>query len=337
MIKNVVSFYSEGRGQGLQIPINGLMEGDVVDASLLASRELTITWKASQYERRYAFMGKNIELVEITNNGALRKEWKGDISTVLKVSNSDTGIKRIVLKGSVTYLSLEGNSDPMDIDVTQMPCLEVLKCIGNELASLDVSNCVALKELDCKSNQLTSLDISKNVALTTLYCNNNPLSSLDLSKNVALTYLDCSNNQLTSLDLPKNGALANLFCYSNQLTSLNISKNIALTYLDCNTNQLTSLDLRDCKKLEEAYINANNLPLVYFAEGLEEANVLYAYPTEESENNLDDFNAQIWALPEVESASLYISDGEDIVFSQLDEEAIAQANARGWQIINGEY
>lgn len=164
-----------------------------------------------------------------------------------------------------------------------------------------------------------------------------PVGTTKLVVKGSITNLDLTGIRINTLDVTKMPCLEVLRCDTNRLTSLDVTKNVALTSLGCCNNQLTSLDLRNGKRLEWGYMDGNNLPLVYFAEGLEGANIMYAYPTEESENNLDDLNAQIWALPEVESASLYIADYDNVIFDDLDTDAIAQAESRGWQIINGEF
>lgn len=358
MSKNITTFFTEGnpKYKGLQIPTEGLTEVDVLDADYLADRELSFTFpSALTSAKTFQLKGKNIG-IDIYKGSTITHTWYGDIPTTQTIT-LPVGATKVVVRGSVTYLNVQSKGIKT-LDVTKMSCLEELQCVDNQLTSLDLSKNIALTELYCGRNQLTSLDVSKNVALTRLECFENQFTSLDLSKNIALTDLTCSSNQLTSLDLSKNVALINLdcgsnqltsldvskcitldnfYCNSNQLASLDLSKNIALTYLNCYSNQLTFLDLRNNKRISEVAMDDNNLPLVYFAEGLDGAAIMYAYPTEDKENNLDDLNAQIWALPKVESANLYIADFDNVIFDDLDTDAIAQANARGWEIINEEY
>jgi hypothetical protein len=120
------------------------------------------------------------------------------------------------------------------------PTLEILQCLGFELAVLDARGCTALKEVLCNGNELAVLDMGGCAALEDLACNNNMLNTLNVSGCTALDNLDCSTNRLASLNVGGFAALKYLDCSYNRLTSLNVSGCTALKMLDCNSNQLSA-------------------------------------------------------------------------------------------------
>jgi hypothetical protein len=115
------------------------------------------------------------------------------------------------------------------LDVSKMPQLITLTCMGNPLGSLDLSKNTNLSILNCSDLELTSLDLSHNTALTELICKNNSLTDIDTSALTELKILSCPHNEITSLDLSNNTALTQLNCSGNHLTELDLSNNTLLT------------------------------------------------------------------------------------------------------------
>lgn len=82
------------------------------------------------------------------------------------------------------------------MDVSKNKELVGLYCYSNQLTNIDVAQLPKLQLLSCGENKLTSLDVSKNKELLQLYCNGNQLTDLDVSKNTNLTTLVCHFNKI---------------------------------------------------------------------------------------------------------------------------------------------
>ena len=137
-----------------------------------------------------------------------------------------------------------------DLNVSDCPSLEYLRCGGNRLTSLDLTDNTVLKQVKCDNNQLTNLDLSNKVLLTEVTCSYNNLTDLNLTGSMQIDTLDCSNNEFTALDFSGRTALTELKCIGNPLATLNVSSCTALKQLDCYDNQLTVLNVGGCTALE---------------------------------------------------------------------------------------
>jgi len=130
-----------------------------------------------------------------------------------------------------------------ELDLSQTPSLERLRCAGNRLAELDLCNVPGLTFLDCGPNQLIEIDLSSVPMLTTLNCGFNQLTEINLSKVPRLSWLSCKHNRLTEINLSDVPMLTLLSCGDNLLTELELGNMPRLKLLDCDGNQITELDL----------------------------------------------------------------------------------------------
>ena len=162
-------------------------------------------------------------------------EEKAFITYLLQNFDTD-GDGQVNDMDKVTSLDVSGYGlTTIDDILSQMPALEFLNCLNNELTSIDLSKNPALTTLYCVNNKLTSLDLSKNPKLAKVRLEGNSLASL-VVVNTALTTLDCSGIGLTSLTVSDNASLTNLGCSNNALTSIDLSKNESLTYVNLSGN-----------------------------------------------------------------------------------------------------
>ena len=81
---------------------------------------------------------------------------------------------------SLKYLTLEGNPDLSEIDVSNNTELEALLIADDKIKKLDIRQNKKLAHLDCNDNELIELSTSNNPYLRILYCARNKLSSLNL-------------------------------------------------------------------------------------------------------------------------------------------------------------
>ena len=142
----------------------------------------------------------------------------------------------------ISQIELESGNF-IELDVTSLDSLQVLRCSDNKLQTLDVSFNIALQILNCAGNQLTNLDVGNNIDLQTLECNNNKLPNLDVRGCIYLKTLNCSNNTLSNLNVVGLMALSKLDCSNNRLEKLLLKNCIHLIDMSCSNNQLTSLDI----------------------------------------------------------------------------------------------
>ncbi|MFN8273263.1 MAG: T9SS type A sorting domain-containing protein [Flavobacteriaceae bacterium] len=106
-----------------------------------------------------------------------------------------------------------GSSQISNLNLSVVPNLTFLYCIGHQLTQLDLSNQHQLQELYCSDNQLTSLNTLNCPALTRIVCERNPITELDVSANNQLNLLTCGSPELTSVNL-KNGIGETLELYN---------------------------------------------------------------------------------------------------------------------------
>ena len=144
-----------------------------------------------------------------------------------------------------------------NLDLSQVPFLEVLSCGGNRLIQLDLSNVHSLQQLFCWENGLETIDLSKVPNLTTLECSNNPLGELNLSGLLSLEEVFCSECRLTCLNLSALPKLRNLECWDNQLEDLDLSGAPDLESLYCSGNRLRKLGIEDMSSLHSLDIKGN--------------------------------------------------------------------------------
>ena len=122
----------------------------------------------------------------------------------------------------VTSMYMPGESIGSLEGIAYFQSLTDLWCHQNNLTELDVSQLPNLEILACDTNHLTELDVSGNTNLVKLTCSNNYLTSLDISKNISLQKLDCSDNSLTAININNNMELKVFACYYNQIARLDV-------------------------------------------------------------------------------------------------------------------
>lgn len=183
----------------------------------------------------------------------------------------------------VTELRIDNPQDlyieKIDLDVSQMPDLEILYVTGKvrslsdlsanpklrELAisytpleNMDLSVCPRLELFDATGCGFDVLNVSANPNLKTLYIPGNNLRSIDLSSNTQLEKVVINNNKLTSLSV-SSPKLIHMDCYENELVSLDVTLCNQLEWLSCYKNKLESLDVSNNPNLKLLVCWGNSL------------------------------------------------------------------------------
>lgn len=138
----------------------------------------------------------------------VRGIWPGSRSKPLRPGLPYLGILRI------------GACNLGALDLSQVPSLGSLLCVGNRLRELNLGALPQLRVLECSYNALCTLNLSGVPALQGLICRGNRLSTLQLGDVPALQALDCSHNQLAALDLTGAPVLEALASSANPLRAL---------------------------------------------------------------------------------------------------------------------
>jgi hypothetical protein len=93
----------------------------------------------------------------------------------------------------------------------------------------------------------------------------NLITHLDVSQNTSLEFLDCSYNQLDTLILGIQDYLLELNCFANiQLSHLDLSGCPNLKTVVCGNIPLEELDIRNCRQLEQLYLDEIFDPFVTY-------------------------------------------------------------------------
>ncbi len=233
---------------------------DIMRGNLLTEIDLSNNPKLELFD----CVSNKIEKLVINNNPKLKAILcYANLLTIMEISNTP----------ELTYLEF-GVSAPFptwcgnyltNIDLTNMPKLENLKCSANRLEVLDLTNNPVLRELICDGNNLTTLDVSKNPLLRTLLFDFNQLTEIDLSKNPEMDWFNCADNKLTKVDFSHNPMLTSINCNHNQITSINVADHAYLNSIDCEGNKLTELITSGCKDLFMVYCRNNQLTELDFS------------------------------------------------------------------------
>ena len=144
-----------------------------------------------------------------------------------------------------------------EIDLSQVPNLQLLNCSYNKIEKLDLSQVPNLQVLNCNHNELNDVDFSTSFNLKFLECAYNKMKDVDFSQLTNLQHLNCSFNDLTQINLPAN--LQSLDCSDNQLSGLDLSQVPNLQLLYCSYNQLSELDLSYVPNLQHLSFNDNQV------------------------------------------------------------------------------
>lgn len=175
---------------------------------------------------------------------------------------------KIVIKGDITSLKFDENSQITSLDVRGLTSLEKLECPGNKLESLDVQGLTQLEELNCRDNQLGSLNVQGLKNLKILTCDGNKLTSLNVQGLTKLEELWCDSNGkddnhgIESLDLSGLTSLRELSCGWNKMKTLIVHDLPQLSTIQSQNNLLTSLDLSNLPLLRMLLINVNQIETI---------------------------------------------------------------------------
>lgn len=123
---------------------------------------------------------------------------------------------------NLTHLTCNDNF-LAELDVRELPALQVLCCHDNQLTALNVQGLMALKQLFCDKNQLTALEMTGLSELEQVFCDQNQLIMLNMHGLLGLQISSCHNNHLTTLNVQGLSSLRQLFCFNNPLTDLNLT------------------------------------------------------------------------------------------------------------------
>lgn len=136
-------------------------------------------------------------------------------------------------------LSLAGNKQVAEIDVSKCPELEQLHMNDCSLSYVDVSQCPKLYTLSVGNNNIRSLDLGNNPDMKNIYVYGNPMTELDVSQFLVMSSIDISNTQISRVDL------MNLY----YLQSF-VADNTPLEFVDFNGQQpsrMYKISLKNCK------------------------------------------------------------------------------------------
>jgi len=151
------------------------------------------------------------------------------------------------------------NSAIVNLDVSNLPKMNVLTCNGGKLQTINYAGSTTMKYLLCSDNEISSIDVSSLVDLYSFNITGNLLTSLDVSNLTKLETLSCPANQLTSINLQNTPKLKYLEASFNNLSSLTINQSPILNYLRIINNQLTTIDLSAVPLLQTLFLNNNQL------------------------------------------------------------------------------
>ena len=215
-------------------------------------------------------LGKNLKLEELDCSG----------SSLTSLILPKTSTLTVVNCSQAFSSSLQ----EVTIDFTGNPMLKTLNCSENpNLKSLDLSKCTALNSLDCFNSSISVLDLSHCRDLKVLRCSD--LENITLTEDIKLDELDISNSQrIKTLDIRRIN-VAKVYCGGVlSLSSINASGNanikeinvagcsslitfvadgsglesVYIDYTNWSSVQLVLLDLKNCKKLNNLYIQVTN-------------------------------------------------------------------------------
>lgn len=179
---------------------------------------------------------------------------------------SETNIKNLAGANLGQIKSLNITSAPvLEIDLKQMPLLEVLSAGECNLGVLDLSFNPKLTSLWAPYNQISRLDISKNLELTQVMLSYNKMERVDLSKHTKLKYIYLENNVLNEVILPSTDSHIKLLnCSANKtLSNLDVRAQGALEVLQLDATGLSSLDVSHNTGLRELTISETEISSIY--------------------------------------------------------------------------
>ncbi len=170
--------------------------------------------------------------------------------------NSITGLN---VAGAAKLIGVFAHDNKLQgtINISNLPCLEIVHFDCNELTGIILTGSTALRELWLAGNQLKNVDLKDNVNLELLNLDDNQLTDIKLSSLTKLNNLRVGNNKISSIDLNKNTRLEHLSVSGNGLTNLTVRMLPNLQMVDISNNKLTAIDLTANTQLGELYAQGN--------------------------------------------------------------------------------
>ncbi|AWI26675.1 DUF7619 domain-containing protein [Flavobacterium pallidum] len=169
--------------------------------------------------------------------------------------------------------------------------LKMLDCSTNNLTSLNIGMLSNLQRLYCNNNALGQIDLNGLGNLLLLRCSATGITSLDLNLVPNLTVLISNNNNIPDLldNLPVLHSLLTFGCRQCGISGpINLTAHPQLQYLDvslnaitglqldgltelrditCENNNLTTLDITSLPKVQQLYLNSNQLETLFLKNG----------------------------------------------------------------------
>ena len=139
----------------------------------------------------------------------------------------------------LVWLSLKGNKNLSDIDLSKSPLIEQLWIDHCAFKKVNVSVCPELINLNCGYNNLESIDLGANTKMKNLTVAGNPMKKLETTNLTSLTDLNISETEISFVNL------INAF----YLQTFNAAGS-GISFVDFNGTQplrMSKVDLRNCK------------------------------------------------------------------------------------------
>lgn len=187
--------------------------------------------------------------IDIDNNGEISQDealkiyslnfYPGEISNLEGIENFQN-LKKLDL--STNNLEKFENID--------LPNLEELNLLDNDIVSLNINNLQNLKHLICQQNKLKTLSIIDLNKLEWIFAGFGDLEYVNLKKLPKLNHLDITNNKLTgSQNFSNLKSLETLYISNNGITSINIDNLENLRDLRIENNKISKINKKIIENL----------------------------------------------------------------------------------------
>ena len=189
------------------------------------------------------------------------------VPELLELDCQDSQIKELRLSLAAKIRKLDCSNNFMKkLILPYLPDLVELICFNNYydkssglagyFTQIELDQIPNLEIFDCSYNAIETLDLSRFPRLRQLDCSHNPLTKLDLKPVPMLESLDCSWSHLRELDLSSVPELRKLWCDSTRLTEIDLNRVPGLEFLSCSNQNYDSiwiktLDIRPLPRLAE--------------------------------------------------------------------------------------
>lgn len=163
-----------------------------------------------------------------------------------------------------------------EIDLTQMPQLEVLRAEENSLTAIDLSKSTALHTLSVDRNGIESVDLSGCPNIVVLNLADNRLKTIDVSQCKKMTNLLLMNNQFETVDVRGCDALEYLSLPKNAINKLEFSEKQNYYFISLESNNFSAEEMsRIIAKLQTPRNDKSGAIIVVDGKDPQEKNVCY--------------------------------------------------------------